>query len=139
MTQIGLKKQEGTGATNAVVDKDDGGRVGEDQPIYLPDVDVYEESGRIRLVADVPGLDDKSVNVTVHKNVLTIAGRPETTPPAGYTVIGQEHETGSYRRDFTLPDNLDAEKITARVRNGVLEVMLPKREQAQTRRIPISG
>jgi HSP20 family molecular chaperone IbpA len=103
------------------------------QPIYVPYVDISENKERIRLLADMPGVDQKSVDVTVENNVLIIEG------PEGYQRIGQEFAVGKYRRDFTLTNTVDTEAIKARVNQGVLEVTLPKREEARTRKIVIAN
>jgi HSP20 family protein len=109
----------------------------ETDTIYAPDVDICEDSQRIRLVADMPGVDQKSVDVTVENNVLTIKGQARVDVPEGYELVGQEYGVGKYRRDFTLSDAIDAEGIKARVQHGILEVTIPKREEVKTRKIKI--
>lgn len=109
------------------------------QPIYVPYVDISENKERIRLLADMPGVDQKSVDVTVENNVLIIEGRASIEGPEGYQRIGQEFAVGKYRRDFTLTNTVDTEAIKARVNQGVLEVTLPKREEARTRKIVIAN
>jgi len=104
---------------------------------YLPAVDIWEDSQGIRLVADMPGVAQESVNVTVENRVLTIEGRARVDAPAGYELVSREYSAGRYRRDFTLSETADPEGIRARVHNGVLEVTIPKRPEARTRKVKI--
>lgn len=106
---------------------------------YVPDVDIREEKGVITVLADMPGVDQQSVDVTVENNVLTVEGRVRTEAPAGYELVGREYDTGRFRRDFTIADTVDTAAIKARMKNGVLEVLLPRREQAKARKIEIAG
>ena len=107
--------------------------------ICVPHVDISENKECIRLWADMPGVDLKSADVTVENNVLTLEGTAQLEPPAGYQMIGQEYGVGKYRRDFTLSGAIDTQGIKARVHHGVLEVTLPKREEAKTRKIAIEN
>jgi HSP20 family protein len=107
--------------------------------IYVPDVDIREDSDQIRLEANMPGVDPASVDVHIEKGVLTIEGRAQFEPPQGCKLIGMEYGVGRYRRDFTLADSIETEKIVARVRQGVLQVTLPKREHVKTRRVKIES
>jgi len=106
---------------------------------YVPDVDISEDSERFLLAADMPGVDQSSVDVTVENGVLTIEGQARTDVPQGYELVGQEYGVGKYRRDFTLSDAVSAEGIKARVQHGVLEVTIPKREETKTRKINIES
>lgn len=109
------------------------------EPIYVPYVDICEDTNRIRLLADMPGVDQAAVSVTVDNGVLTIEGKAHTEAPAGYELAGQEFGVGRFRRDFTLSDGVDVEGIKARVSHGVLEVTLPKREHVKMRKIAIAN
>jgi len=106
---------------------------------YVPNVDISESSDCIRLAADMPGVDRESVNVTVENNVLTLEGQARVEALEGYELVGQEYGVGKYRRDFTLTTEVDTEGIKARVRHGVLEVTIPKREEVKTRKIEIGA
>lgn len=109
----------------------------EPETVYVPDVDISESNECIRLVADMPGVNQKSVEVTVENNVLTIEGRARDEAPDGYKLAGHEYEVGTYRRDFTLSNAVDTEQIKARVRHGVLTVTIPKREEKKMKKIEI--
>ena len=111
----------------------------ETETIYVPDVDISESNECIRLVADMPGVDQKSVDVAVENNVLTVEGQVHTGTPEGYELVGQEYCVGKYRRDFTLSNTVDSEGIKARVRHGVLEVTIPKREEKKLKKIEIGA
>jgi HSP20 family molecular chaperone IbpA len=106
---------------------------------YIPDVDICENEERIRLVADLPGVTQESVDVTVENNVLTIEAKAQVDVPQGYRLAGQEYGVGTYRRDFTLSDVVDGAGIKARVKHGVLELTIPKRESVKMRKIEIGG
>lgn len=111
----------------------------EQDAFYVPNVDISENNERIRLVAEMPGVDQKSVDVSVENDVLTIEGRSHVDAPEGYELVGREYGVGKYRRDFTLSDAVDVGGVKARVRNGVLEVTLPKREEVRTRKVEIES
>jgi HSP20 family protein len=104
---------------------------------YVPDVDILEDSERIRLVADIPGASQADVEVTVENNVLTINAAAAVTGPEGCALAGQEYGVGNYHRDFALSDAVSVDGITAKVKHGVLEVVIPKREEVKTRKIKI--
>ena len=104
---------------------------------YVPDVDIFEDSEQIRLVADIPGASQADVEVTVENNVLTINAAASVTGPEGCTLAGQEYGVGNYHRDFTLTDAVNVDGITAKVKHGLLEVVIPKREEVKTRKIRI--
>ena len=107
--------------------------------VYIPQVDIYETKDTIVLVADMPGVDEKSVDITLEKNVLTITGDVLQTDYKGYNISYAEYETGDYQRAFTISDEVDRDKIDASVRNGVLKVTLPKAEKAKVKKIVIKA
>lgn len=114
-------------------------RTPETETIYVPNVDISESSECIRLMADMPGVDEKSVDVSVANNVLTLEGHVHVDGPVGYQMVGEEYGVGKYRRDFTLSNTADKDSIKARVKFGTLEVTIPKKEETRTRRIKISS
>ena len=111
----------------------------ENEPVYVPRVDVRENAEAFVVVADLPGADEKSVEATVQKRVLTIEGWTQLEKPQGGEELGREFGAGRFRRDFTLPDAVDPERIQARVKNGVLTVTIPKKEEVKARKIPVAG
>ncbi|HEX7031291.1 MAG TPA: Hsp20/alpha crystallin family protein [Gammaproteobacteria bacterium] len=107
---------------------------------WMPAVDVTEEENRYVLHADVPGVDPKDIDITLENGVLTIRGRREASRSEnerGYRRV--ERMYGSFFRRFTLPDTADAEKISAQSKHGVLELVIPKQEKTQPRRITVDG
>ena len=111
----------------------------ENEPVYVPRVDVRENAEAFVVVADLPGADEKSVEATVQKRVLTIEGWTQLDKPQGGEELGREFGAGRFRRDFTLPDAVDPERIQARVKNGVLTVTIPKKEEVKARKIQVTG
>jgi HSP20 family protein len=107
--------------------------------IYSPAVDIIERKSDIVVIADMPGVDDTSVDITLEKNVLTIYGKAETYIPEKHTLYLSEYGLGDYQRVFTLTDEVDREKIQATVKNGVLRIILPKAEILKTRKIAVKA
>jgi len=107
---------------------------------WMPAVDIKEEPNQFVIHADLPGVDLKDIEVTLENGVLTLKGqraseRKEETEQ--YRRV--ERVRGTFLRRFSLPDVADAEKVSAKCKDGVLEVIVPKREAAQPRRIAIEG
>lgn len=107
--------------------------------IYNPDVDIIERKEDIVVIADMPGVDDKSLDITLEKNVLTIYGKVEADIPEKHTLYISEYGIGDYQRVFTLADEVDREKIQATVKNGTLRIVLPKSEAVKTRKIAVTA
>lgn len=105
---------------------------------WIPAVDVREETDRFVIFADVPGVDAKNIDVTMENGVLTLRGT-RTLEEEGNGYKRRERPTGQFYRRFVLPDTADAEGISAQSKNGVLQLVIPKREQAQPRRIQVEG
>lgn len=105
----------------------------------VPNVDILEREHEIVLFADMPGVNSDGIDITLEKGELTIRGTNRQSAPAEYRRVYTEYEPSDYRRVFTVTDSIDRDKITARVRNGVLELTLPKVDQARTRRIPVQA
>jgi HSP20 family protein len=104
---------------------------------YVPDVNIYEFDDSLKLWADMPGVKEKDVNVTLKDGVLTIVGQVATDMYAGLRPMYTEYNVGNYHREFVLNEDIDESKIRAILRNGVLEVELPKKEKAKPRQIEV--
>jgi HSP20 family protein len=107
---------------------------------WIPSVDVRDEENRFVVHVDLPGVDKKDIDVSAEKGVLTIRGErrsEKTTNDKGYERI--ERVAGSFLRRFTLPETAQADAITAKQVNGVLEVTIPKQPQVQPRRISVEA
>jgi HSP20 family protein len=107
---------------------------------YVPEVDIFEDEQALWLWADMPGVEQKHIDVELRDNILSLHGEVALADYEGLSPRYTEYNVGHYLRRFTLPDaaSFDADKITARVANGVLELQLPKAERARSRRIPIA-
>lgn len=107
---------------------------------WFPSVDIQEEAGQYVINADLPGVDPKDIEVTMEKGVLTLRGRRDVQGVAENPDFKRrERPTGSFRRDFVMPGDADAEGISALAKNGVVQVLIPKRRKAQAHRIPVDG
>ena len=102
----------------------------------VPPVDIYETDDGWVLLADMPGVGKDDVNVEVRQGVLTIEGRMSGPVPAGQLVC-RGFERADYFREFPLSEEVERERISATIRDGVLRVVLPKAETARTCRIPV--
>jgi HSP20 family molecular chaperone IbpA len=113
------QKQESNGSTPAVENT-------HERRVTVPRADIYEAKDGVHLVADMPGVDEPSIDVTLHRNVLTITGRVTPWTPEGHRRAYAEFEDSDYNRSFRLSDEADPSGIRATVKNGVLRVFVPK-------------
>jgi HSP20 family protein len=107
---------------------------------WIPHVDIHEEAERFVVVADLPGVEGKDIEITADQGVLTIKGERRSEKKSskdGFERV--ERAAGTFLRRFTLPESADAEAIKARHANGVLEVTIPKRPEEQPRRISVQA
>lgn len=107
--------------------------------LFVPRVDIYETNEVIFIVADMPGVDENSVDITLEKGVLTINGYLESAPPENYSLAYAEYEVGDYQRSFKLSNEIEQEHIEATVKNGVLSLRLPKAGPAKARKIAVKA
>jgi HSP20 family protein len=105
---------------------------------FVPEVDIYETQDRLWLWADMPGVDENSLEVHVENNVLSIEGHVALQEYDSLSPAYTEYNVGNYARRFSLSNEIDAEHIQARMTNGVLELELPKAERAKPKRIAVS-
>ena len=107
--------------------------------VFRPDVDIVEQKDAFLVSADLPGVDEKSVEVRLENGVLSIDAAPGEGPEAAWTPLYVEYRTGGYHREFTLSDAIDVNAIEARLTDGVLQVRLPKRSEARPRQIAVQA
>jgi HSP20 family protein len=103
-----------------------------------PAVDVREDDDKYLMEMELPGLTEKDVNVKVEDGVLTISSKKEESKEEkdeGY--LRRERRHHSFSRSFTLPDNVDVDKITANFKNGLLDVSVPKSPAAKPKLIEV--
>lgn len=108
-----------------------------DRRVFSPRTDIIETSEQYLVIADVPGADESSVNITLEKNVLAIEARTSSEQPEGHTLVLSEFGLGDYARSFVLSDQIDREKIEANVKNGILRLVLPKAGPAKAHTIKV--
>jgi HSP20 family protein len=105
--------------------------------VYIPRADIYETHDDVVVIVDIPGAEEKSVDITLEKNVLTINAYPADYQPEGYSTVYSEYGMGDSQRRFVISNEIDQEKIEASVKNGVLHLRLPKAGPAKTRKITV--
>jgi len=106
---------------------------------FIPRSDIYELDDQIVIVADVPGVDENSIDVRIEKNILTINALVDPALPQGYSLSFAEYEVGDFQRSFRLSDEIDRKKIQASVKDGVLRLYLPKAKEALMRKISVKA
>lgn len=105
---------------------------------YTPQVDILERDQEITLVADMPGVTRDDVDVTYERGLLTIHGRVNRpASPEGATFLAHEYGVGDWRRAFEIGEGIDAKRIDAELRDGVLTVHLPKSAEITPRKITV--
>jgi HSP20 family protein len=106
---------------------------------FRPDVDILERADEFVVVADLPGVDEQHVNVRLEEGVLSIEATPEREPDPSWTLLYAEYQTGGWQREFALSERIDATKIQASLRDGVLELHLPKLDRHRPRTIQVQA
>ena len=105
---------------------------------WIPKVDISETNGELAVAAELPGLNRDDVSIRIENNVLTLKGekkQEEENKATNYHRI--ERNYGAFSRSFSLPSTVDASKVRAAFRDGVLTITLPKTEEAKGKEIPI--
>lgn len=110
-----------------------------EQDVYLrPAVDIYEDSGGITLKADLPGVSRDRLDIQVEGNNLAIEGQAAIKMPEGMEALHADIGTTRFRRSFMLSNELEMDKISAEIKDGVLTLQLPKRAELQPRKIEVN-
>jgi len=107
---------------------------------WSPSVDIFETEGEIVVKAELPGMDRKDIQLNLENNVLSLRGErkfTKETKDENYHRI--ESQYGVFSRSFSIPATVDEEKIRADYKDGVLKIMLPKKEQAKPKQIKIAS
>ena len=105
---------------------------------FTPRIDILETENELLLFADLPGVEQDNVDVRFENGELTLRAR-RTSPEADRAPLAFEYETGDYFRAFRITEQIDAEKIWAELKNGVLTLHLPKVEAVKPRKITVKG
>ena len=106
-------------------------------PHVVPPVDIFEDDSGITLLADLPGVSRDRLGVRVDGDSLTIEGTAEVAGPRQMELVYGEAQPPVYRREFSLSRELDASRIEAQLKDGVLRLTIPKAEEARPRRIEV--
>ena len=116
---------------------------GRDEPLttstFAPAVDVYEDEHQVTLKIEVPGIDEKDIDVRVENNTLTVHGERKIEKEEreeNYRRV--ERQYGAFTRTFTLPTTVDTENVSATYDKGVLKIALPKKAEAKPKQIKVS-
>jgi len=106
---------------------------------FVPPVDIYEDQHGIQLKLEVPGIEEKDLDIKVENNVLTVSGERKFEKEQKEENFHRiERRYGNFTRSFTLPNTVDTEKIGADYNNGVLNIRLVKREEAKPKQIKVN-
>lgn len=107
--------------------------------VFAPATDIYETEEAVYLTADMPGVQESEIDITLEKKTLTLRATAHPQAPEGMTPLFHEYADGDYERAFVLSEEIDREGIEANMRDGVLHLTLPKRKDAQSRKIKVSA
>ncbi|AOJ24462.1 Hsp20/alpha crystallin family protein [Burkholderia seminalis] len=109
------------------------------RPAITPNVDIVETPRGVTLRADLPGVPRENLDVKVHDNTLTIEADTHIDTPADLRVRHAEVRATRYARSFVLSPDLDTSRIDANLRDGVLTLTIPRREETRPRRIDVTA
>lgn len=110
-----------------------------DRPLRTPPIDIYDTAEGLALVADLPGVTSNDLELQVRHNQLTLYGRVNGNVPPEAKILHREYIDGDFVRSFILSDDVDHDRIAAKLTNGVLELSLPQAPRAEPRRIQVNG
>lgn len=105
---------------------------------FVPAVDIYENDKEVTVIAEMPGVNSKGVELSLEDDILTITGNMEKEKQEEAKILLQEYESGHYMRRFTITEAINQEKIQAAMLNGLLRITLPKAPPAQPKRIEVA-
>lgn len=108
----------------------------EGHPVVKPRVDIFENDEEYLMRADLPGVTHDELDIRLEEGELTLKGRWDAQEDPG-GVVGREFRPLAYSRTFLIPDTVDAERVDATLRSGLLEIHLPKAEAVKPRRIDV--
>lgn len=109
------------------------------EPVFIPPTDIIETTTSVQMVLDMPGADPDSLDVTLDNRVLRISARSASSAPDGFALVHAEYRDGSYERSFTVSEPVDAAKIEAVFKDGVLRLTLPKAAPSPAAKISVKA
>ena len=133
-----VRKQDGATST-AVAEKQQQQGMRRNEQALMPPVDVIEDADSLTLYADLPGVSKDRLSLHVDSGTLSIEAELGLALPEGLQSSHTEVSVGRFRRSFTLSKELDAERVSAELSNGVLKLRIPKAEHAKPRRITVNA
>ncbi len=110
----------------------------QDRPVFTPEADIYETKEAIHLALNVPGVEEKDIDVSLEDDELSITAPQAAKEREGLRQLRSGYRTGVYKRAFTIVADIDKAKVKAKLSNGVLRLSLPKSEKAKPKRIEIA-
>lgn len=110
-----------------------------DKPVYIPETDIYEDSDNIFVISNIPGVSQKDIDVSLENKVLSFCGTQQERLKEGYEQVGASESAGVFKRSFKIETDIDQGKISALVKNGVLQITLPKAEALKPRQIIVKA
>lgn len=105
---------------------------------WSPALDLYQNSDNVVAVVEVPGMRKEDIDISLHDGMLTIAGERQSSSGNGENAERTERLTGKFRRSITLPTRVDAGKVSATYKDGILTVTLPKAEEAKPKKVEVT-
>ncbi|GAB4254554.1 MAG: Hsp20/alpha crystallin family protein [Acidobacteriota bacterium] len=116
-------------------------RIFEDWPTrtqeWVPPVEVVETDKEYRFMVEVPGMEEKDLTIQVDNGVLTFSGEKRAPEYEGAETVRSERWYGKFTRSFSLPESADPERIEAHLKHGILTITVPKRAEAQPRKVEV--
>jgi HSP20 family molecular chaperone IbpA len=109
----------------------------ERRPMFAPPIDIHENAEGLILEADLPGATESNLFIQLEDNVLSLHAKVEAPPAEERRPLHEEYLVGDFYRSFILSDEVDRDRISAEMKNGVLRLTLPKADRARSRRIEI--
>ena len=111
----------------------------ENKPYFVPRVDVQYDEKETVIYAEMPGVDDKSVDISLEDKNLVVTGYCQLQIPEGYSLKWQEYKIGNYRKSFLLNEKVETSKISAEMKNGILKIVLPVKEKCKPVKIKVKA
>ena len=105
---------------------------------WTPALDLYQNNDNVVAVVELPGMRKEDIDVSLHDGMLTIAGERQSSSSEGENAERTERFSGKFRRSVTLPTRVDASKVSASYKDGILTVTLPKAEEAKPKKVEVS-
>ena len=105
---------------------------------WTPALDLYQNNDNVIAVLELPGMRKEDIEISLHDGMLTIAGERKTETQGGEKAERSERYIGKFRRSITLPTRVDADKVSATYKDGILTVTLPKAEEAKPKQIQVN-